>query len=214
MDVASPLSAAFFDRPTLDVARDLLGRHLVRKHPSGPTLVGRIVETEGYTQEDPAFHGWGLYDPETGTVRREGRAADLFGPPGRGYVYLIYGSYWLLNVVTEPDGVGGAVLIRAVEPVAGTALMHELRPPASADVDLTNGPGKLTQAFDVDKAFHNRMLTDAPLYFTGGSPVPDDAVATSSRIGLSKGIHRPWRYFVDGNRFVSQATPSAQKASD
>ena len=99
-----PLPTDFFARSTLTVAREMLGQRLVRDLPSGHRLVGRIVETEAYTQDDPAFHGWNLYDEETGTVRREGRAADLFGPPGTAYVYLIYGMHWLLNVVTEPDG--------------------------------------------------------------------------------------------------------------
>jgi DNA-3-methyladenine glycosylase len=204
-----PVPASYFDRSTLTVARDLLGRYVVREHPSGPTLVGRIVETEGYTQDDPAFHGWNLYDPETGTVRREGRAADLFGPPGTAYVYLIYGMYWLLNVVTEADGVGGAVLVRAIEPVDGIEHMRRLRS-VEADVDLTNGPGKLTQALDVDGDQHGIDLTGSPLYFANGAPVPDDAVATSSRIGLSKGVERQWRFFLDGHRFVSNATPSDQ----
>lgn len=202
------LSTSFFDRPTLAVSRDLLGRHVVRELPSGEEIVGRIVETEGYTQGDPAFHGWSLYDPETGTVRREGRAADLFGPPGTAYVYLIYGMYWLLNVVTEEDGVGGAVLVRALEPVQGQGRMKDLRPAAKTDVDLTNGPGKLTQALDVDGDHHGRLLTEPPLYFAEGTSVSDEAVATSSRIGLSKGVDREWRFFLDGNRFVSDGTPS------
>ena len=206
----SPLPASFFDRPTLGVARDLLGRHVVRDLPSGETLVGRIVETEGYTQDDPAFHGWNLYDPETGTVRREGRAADLFGPPGTAYVYLIYGMYWLLNVVTEPEDVGGAVLVRAIEPVDGLAHMRRLRS-VESDVNLTNGPGKLTQALDVDGDQHGADLTEPPLYFAAGTPVADAAVATSSRIGLSKGVEREWRFFLNGNRFVSGGTPSAER---
>jgi len=205
-----PLPASFFDRPTLDVSRDLLGRHLIRELPSGERLVARIVETEGYTQDDPAFHGWGLYDSETGALRREGRAADLFGPPGTAYVYLIYGMHWLLNVVTEADGVGGAVLVRAVEPREGIEQMKRFRPAAKTEAELTNGPGKLTQAFDVDDDFHGTRLTDPPLHFSAGTPVADDAVTTSSRIGISQGVEREWRYFLDGNRFVSKATPSAQ----
>lgn len=206
----TPLPTAYFDRPTLTVARELLGGHLVHALPSGATLAGRIVETEAYTQDDPAFHGWNLYDEETGEVRREGRAADLFGPPGRAYVYLIYGMHWLLNVVTEEEGAGGAVLVRAVEPIGGIEAMKRLRPAAKTDVQLTNGPGKLTQAFDVDGDVHGTRLTDPPLHFSAGTPVADDAVTTSSRIGISKGVDREWRFFVEGNRFVSPATPSAQ----
>lgn len=206
----NPLPPDFFARPTLDVARDLLGARLVHRHASGAMLVGRIVETEGYTQDDPAFHGWNLYDPDTGQVRREGRAAALFGAPGTAYVYLIYGMYWLLNVVTEPEGMGGAVLIRAVEPLDGRAAMRDYRPTARRDVDLTNGPGKLTQAFDVDERFHGARLTEPDLFLSDGPAVPDANVATSSRIGITKGVDRPWRFFVDGHPYVSPATPSDQ----
>jgi DNA-3-methyladenine glycosylase len=212
-----PLDRAYFARPTLEVARDLLGMLLVREHPSGVRLVGRIVETEGYTEGDPAFHGWNALDPETGELRTDGRAADLFTAPGTAYVYLIYGAHWLLNVVTEPEGTGGAVLVRAVEPLAGRALMRELRPPARRDVDLTNGPGKLTEALDLDGAHHGADLTAPPVYFARPPEDSDWAapagwtVATSSRIGLTKGIDRPWRFFVEGHPFVSPGTPSDQR---
>jgi DNA-3-methyladenine glycosylase len=173
--------------------------------------VGRIVETEAYTQDDPAFHGWNLYDEETGTVRDEGRGADLFTAPGQGYVYLCYGVHWLLNVVTEPEGTGGAVLIRAVEPVEGIEQMRARRGDRR-DRDLTNGPGKLTEAFDVDDAFHQAALTGPPLYFVGRDLPAHETIATSSRIGISKGVERQWRFFVEGNRYVSPGTPSAQNA--
>lgn len=209
MEAASRLlPAAFFARPTLVVARDLLGRHLVCERPSGDRLVGRIVETEGYTQDDPAFHGWGLVDPLTGLVRPEGRGRDLFTHPGRAYVYLIWGRYWLLNVVTEPEGIGGVVLIRAVEPIEGERLMRERRPAARRPVDLTNGPGKLTEAFGIDGARHRTALTAPPLYFEEGTPVPDRRVATSTRIGLSRGVELPWRFFIAGHPYVSPGTPS------
>jgi DNA-3-methyladenine glycosylase len=195
----------------LTVARELLGAHVVRRHPDDGRCVGRIVETEGYTQDDPAFHGWNLYDPETGTVRREGRAADLFAAPGRGYVYLIYGLHWLLNVVTEPEGTGGAVLIRAVEPVEGLEAMRARRGPERSDRELTNGPGKLSEAFGVDDAFHGADLTGPPLYFVEGGLAPDEEIATSSRIGITKGVERPWRFFIADHLYVSPATPSAQK---
>ena len=143
-------------------------------------------------------------------MRREGRAAALFGAPGTAYVYLIYGRYWLLNVVTEPDGVGGAVLVRAVEPLAGRETMQALRTAARRDVDLTNGPGKLTQAFGIDDRFHGVPLTEPDLFLADGPSVPDADVATSSRIGISKGVDRPWRFFVDNHPYVSPATPSDQ----
>lgn len=192
------------------VARSLLGDRLVREHPTEDTCVGRIVETEAYTQDDPAFHGWNLYDPETDTLRREGRAADLFSAPGLGYVYLIYGMHWLLNVVTEPEGTGGAVLIRAVEPLEGIDGMRTRRGAERREVDLTNGPGKLAEAFDVDDQFHQAPLTQPPLYFEEGER--PDSISTSSRIGLSKGVEREWRFFLAESSYVSRATPSAEKA--
>lgn len=202
------LPAEYYNRPTLEVARDLIGKLLVRELPSGKRLVGRIVETEAYTQDDPSFHGWGIVDRETGLIKPDGRGYDLFGKPGTAYVYLIYAKHWLLNVVTEREGVGGAVLFRAVEPLEGQSSMYERREAALRDVDLANGPGKLTQAFDIGKELHNERITEAPLYVTA----PDEAhgwpIQTSSRIGITRGIELPWRFFVPGNPYVSPGTPS------
>lgn len=211
MSGLTPLPSSFFNRPTLTVASDLIGCRLVRSMPSGARLVGRIVETEAYTQDDPAFHGWNLVDQETGELKREGRGTDLFAAPGMGYVYLIYGMYWLLNVVTEPAGTGGAVLIRAVEPVEGIDVMRAHRSNIDRDVNLTNGPGKLTIAFGIDDTFHRADLTTSPLYFMEPNKPFDGQIATSSRIGISRGVEREWRYFVDGHPYVSPATPSGEK---
>ncbi len=209
----TPFPADYFAQSTLHVARDLLGKRLVRVLDDDTTLVGRIVETEAYTQDDPAFHGWGLYDADTGTVRREGRAAALFGLPGTGYVYLIYGMHWLLNVVTEPEGTGGAVLIRAVEPLQAREVMQEHRAVGRA-VQLTNGPGKLTQALAIDDALHGAMLTGPPLFFAdAGDDSPAFEVVTSSRIGISQAVDRPWRFFIAGHPYVSPAPPSDQQSS-
>ena len=205
-----PLPASFFDRSTVRVAQDLLGARLVHDHPESPQeqLVGRIVETEAYTEDDPACHASHLSnDPETGTVSGRGRGRDLFAAPGTAYVYLIYGLHWLLNVVTEPKGTAGAVLIRAVEPESGIDFMTKMRS-VQRRVDLTNGPGKLTDAFDVGEGFHGADLTRPPLYFAEGSTVEASRVAQSSRIGISKGVDRSWRWFVTENRFVSNGTPS------
>lgn len=205
---APPLSAAFFERATLEVARGLIGQWLVHDHPTDGLLAGRIVETEAYTQDDPAFRSWGVVDGPTGLVKPEGRALALFGPPGRAYVYLVYGSYWLLNVVTECEGQAGAVLIRAVEPVTGQAAMWKRRRAARTERDLTNGPGKLTQAFDLDKRFHGAFLTAAPLYIAADVHVQDWPVATSARIGLQFGIDLPYRFFVPHHPCVSPGVPS------
>ncbi len=207
----TPLPARYFDRPTLDVARALIGARLVREHPTDGMLVGRIVETEAYTQDDPAFHGWGLVDPSTGELKREGRGTDLFRAPGTAYVYLIYGMHWLLNVVTEAEGTGGGVLIRAVEPLEGQEAMQVRRPAARRAEDLTNGPGKLTQAFAIDDAQHGTDLTRPPLYFAPPEEQGDGPIATSSRIGISKGVEREWRFFVEDHPFVSPAPPSDQR---
>ena len=205
------LPSSFFDRPTVRVARELLGACLVHEHPDAGRLIGRIVETEAYTENDPACHASHLSkDPETGTIAGQGRGRDLFAAPGTAYVYLIYGMHWLLNVVTEPEGTAGAVLIRAVEPEAGRDFMMETRG-VQREVDLTNGPGKLTDAFDVGEDFHRSDLTEPPLYLTDGHTVEEHEVAQSSRIGISKGVERPWRWYVAENPFVSRASPSGQQ---
>lgn len=206
----TPFPDAFFARPSLEVARALVGARLVHEHPEGGRLVGRIVETEGYTQDDPAFHGWGLYDAEAGQLKKEGRGIELFGPPGEAYVYLIYGRYWLLNVVTEPEGVGGAVLIRAVEPLEGEAFMQKQRD-GKTDVNLTNGPGKLTIAFGIDDRFHGEPLIAPPLFLVPAEDDAEHSIVTSSRIGISKGVDRQWRYFIEGHPYVSPGTPSDQR---
>lgn len=206
-----PLDSTFFDRPTLDVARDLVGARLVHDHPEAGRLVGRVVETEAYTQDDPAFHGWHLVDQETGQLKREGRGIDLFEAPGTAYVYLCYGVYHLLNVVTEAEGVGGAVLIRAVEPLEGHAFMREQRSAARRERDLTNGPGKLVEALGIGPHHHGEALTGPPLYFTAGGLATGERIATSSRIGITRGVERPWRFFIDDHAFVSPGKPSAER---
>ncbi|MDX1741564.1 MAG: DNA-3-methyladenine glycosylase, partial [Rhodothermales bacterium] len=182
------LGADFFDRPTLEVAPDLLGRYLVREGLSGRPMIARIVETEAYTHDDPAFHAWGIVDGPTGLVKPTGRGYDLFGKPGYAYVYLIYGMYWMLNVLTEREGIAGCVLIRAVEPVEGESMMWERRPAARRSEDLTSGPGKLTQAMDIDNRFHRTSLLEPPLYFAEPDVMLPHRVATSSRIGITRAV--------------------------
>ena len=144
-----------------------------------------------------------------------GRAAGLFAAPGTGYVYLVYYTNWLLNVVTEAEGTPGAVLVRAVEPLRGADAMRERRPAARRERDLTNGPGKWTQAFDVAEApdqprsrFHLTDLTRPPLFFAlDPEPAPFET-AVSTRIGLSKGIDRPYRFYMARHPYVSPGVPS------
>lgn len=211
----APLPPAFFERPTLLVARDLLGALLAHETDAG-RLAGRVVETEAYTADDPAMHGWKATFGDNGRVLPRGRAAGLFAAPGTAYVYKVYYTHWLLNVVTEPEGEAGAVLVRALEPTEGEEAMTENRPATvRRRRDLTNGPGKLTQALGIAEGpdatrsrFHGTDLTAPPLYFAEGAPVPDAAVATSSRIGLSRGADRPYRFFVRDSPFVSPGEPS------
>ena len=196
----SRLPRAFFGRPTVEVARDLLGRLLVRRLPDGAELRGRIVETEAYRGEgDTASHA---------SRGRTPRNAVMFGPPGYAYVYLIYGMYHCLNVVTEPEGVAGAVLIRAVEPVAGLERMKALRP-VKRLVDLTNGPGKLCRAFAVDRSLNGEdCVNGTRLWLEAGQPVDDADVGRSPRIGVpyadEKDRKALWRFFIKENEWVSR----------
>ena len=210
-----PLPRSFFARPTLAVARDLLGALLVHETDAG-RLAGRVVETEAYRADDPAMHGWKATFGDDGRVLPRGRAEGLFAAPGTAYVYKVYYTHWLLNVVTEPEGEAGAVLVRAVEPVEGEEAMTENRGTALKRArDLTNGPGKLTQALGIAEApdavrsrFHGADLTAPPLYFAEGDVLADAAVATSSRIGLSRGVRLPYRFYVAGHPYVSPGEPS------
>ncbi len=202
------LTKNFYNRPTLEVARDLIGKHLVRILDDGTELAGRIVETEAYTQDDPAFHGWGILDRETGLLKPEGRGRDLFGKPGTAYVYLTYGVHWLMNVVTEREGVGGGVLLRAAEPLEGLASMHERRAGARRDIDLANGPGKLARAFAIAGALHNTPFTEPPLYARDPDGEAPLVVETSRRIGITRGVELPWRFYAADNPYVSRGVPS------
>ncbi len=123
-------------------------------------------------------------------------------------MYKIYGAYWLINVVTERAGVGGAVLVRALAPTRGLAAMHARRPAARTDRDLCSGPGKLTLALGITGTDHGRDLTHGPLYFA--DPEPDFApeIAVSSRIGITRGTEHPWRFFEAGSPYVSPGVPS------
>ena len=210
----SALGPPFFARPALVVARDLLGAALVHDDPEAGRLAGRVVETEAYTDDDPAMHGWKATFGPDGRVLPEGRAADLFAAPGTAYVYPVYYTNWLLNVVVEPEGTAGAVLIRAIEPLQGEDAMAERRPAARRRRDLTNGPGKLTQALGIaDRRFHGADLTAPPLWFERDEPVADASVLTTARIGLSRGVDRPWRFAVAGNPFVSPGVPSDERVA-
>lgn len=190
-----PLPADFYGRTTLETARDLLGRVLVHRHEDG-LLAGRIVEVEAYHQDgDRAAHSYG------GPTNRN---RVMFGPPGHLYVYLIYGIHFCMNVVTETDGTGAAVLIRALEPLEGEARMQQFRGARVTRRNLTNGPGKCCQAFAIDRRFDGIDLRRGPIELLQGEPVPDSAITSGPRIGITKSADLPWRFWLEGNPFVSR----------
>ena len=201
--MSEPLPGAFYDRDTRRVARDLLGCLLIRT-VDGRRMAGRIVETEAYLGEaDLACHS---------ARGRTDRTEVMYGPPGRAYVYLIYGVYWCLNAVTREAGAPQAVLIRAIAPTEGLDEMRQRRcqrrsGKIPSDRDLTNGPGKLCQAMAIDRRLNGRPLWDRPLQIAHGTPVPDDQVSIGPRIGVDYAgpwKARPWRYWVKDDTWVSR----------
>ncbi|MBC8085851.1 MAG: DNA-3-methyladenine glycosylase [Phycisphaerae bacterium] len=186
MPAALPLPAAFYDRDTELVARELLGAVLRVRTREGLTT-GRITETEAYLgSHDAACHA---------VAGRTPRTWHLFGPPGTAYVYFIYGMHWCVNAVTREEGHGSAVLIRAVEPLQGIELMRRRRPKARSDAMLTDGPSKLCAAFDINRRHDGLPLTQpGPISITAGVAVPDNAVIVGPRIGISKAVELPLRF--------------------
>jgi len=183
-----PLPTSFYNRPTLTVARELLGSRLVRIL-NGVRLVGFISETEAYIGEDDlACHAKAGLTPRT---------APMFGPPGHAYIYFTYGNHWMLNAVTEKEGFPAAVLIRAIQPIEGIEVMMERR--GGRD---TLGPGKLTQALGITKSENNVNLTEAnsSLWIEAGKFIPNNSVTISPRVGLNKTpepwLSKPWRFLV------------------
>jgi DNA-3-methyladenine glycosylase len=168
---------------------DLLGCVLTHRSPEG-TASGVIVETEAYRPEDPACHAYG------GPTMRN---RTMFEGPGLAYVYLSYGIHHLLNVVCEGKGVGSAVLIRALRPIEGRALMSRRRGVSSG---LCNGPGRLTQALGVDSTKDGQDLTRGDLTISRGEP-PDGEILATTRVGITRGTQLPWRYLISGDLNVS-----------
>jgi DNA-3-methyladenine glycosylase len=192
------LGRAFYDRSVHDVARDLVG--CVVRH--GETA-GRIAETESYHMEEPACHAYAGVTSRTRT---------LFGPPGHAYVYFSYGIHSLLNAVAEEEGVGAAVLIRALEPVDGIDLMRERRHVAR-DEELCNGPGKLTQALGIGLSLNGTSLEDGPIEVLRREPgAREPRVVIGERIGISKAADLPWRFCDADSPHVSRPWPAAMRA--
>ena len=195
----------FLENPSDVAAPLLLGCTLTRiitlngeKHK----LVARIVETEAYDQDDPASHAFG--GPSD-------RNAAMFGPAGHLYVYVSYGMHHCCNVVCGPEGFGSGCLVRAVEPLEGVEVMRELREAGRAYKhplklrDLTNGPGKVCAALDIDKGLYGHDLTVEPLVLEFAPLLPGETIGRSPRVGISKNIDAPKRFFIEGNEFVSRA---------
>jgi DNA-3-methyladenine glycosylase len=190
---------SFYDRPVVEVARDLIGCVL-----SHGACAGVIVETEAYHESEPACHAFvGLTD----------RTRVLFGAPGRAYVYRSYGIHACLNAVCERPGVGAAVLIRALEPVEGVAEMQARRGLERAD-SLCSGPGKLTQALGVGLGHNGSDLVNGPVVISarpaGWRDVP---VASDRRIGITKAVELEWRFCAAGSRFLSRPVGAGGRVS-
>jgi DNA-3-methyladenine glycosylase len=194
------LARKFYDRDPRQVSRDLLGKLLIRNE-GNQRISGRIVEVEAYLgSDDPAAHT---------AAGRTARNDVLFGPPGRAYVYFIYGNHWCFNVSCLPDGIAGGVLFRALEPVEGIEHMAQARGiSVRSERDLrllTSGPGRLAEALGITRPRDNGkelFSPDSDLWIAhDGSP--PSRVATTVRIGISKAAEMPLRYVVLGNRFVS-----------
>lgn len=189
LDSLPVLPRDFYAPPAVIVAQALLGKILVKG-----AAAGRIVETEAYLGEhDPAAHAASGLTPRTRV---------LYGPPGHAYVYLIYGMYECLNVVAEPEGAPGCVLIRALEPLAGIALMQRRRGVRKLS-DLASGPGKLTIAMGISRRDNGADLTRGRLTIRQDGWRPFE-IGCSRRIGIRKAADQPLRFFVRGNPFVSR----------
>jgi DNA-3-methyladenine glycosylase len=191
LEESTVLRRGFYARPAVEVARDCLGKILVH----GKTA-GRIVEVEAYLGVgDRAAHSWrGITE----------RTRVIFGEPGHAYVYFIYGMYECLNIVAEPKGQAGCVLIRALEPVAGIPIMRRRRPKAKSVEDLASGPGKLTLAMGITRKLNGADLTKSALQVRRLKDEPSLEVEVTPRIGITHCVDWPLRFLIADNRFVSR----------
>ena len=186
----------FYNRDTIKVAKDILGKVIVRKTKQG-NMAGRIVEVEAYKfgEHDKASHA-----SKGCTLSNQ----VMFGENGFAYVYFTYGMYFMLNVVAKKKtDHAGAVLIRGVEPIDGIKHMIRNRK-GKDDINLTNGPGKLSQALQINKKLNNYDLTKKGKLFIVDSEKRTEKVLSSGRIGISRDVEKEWRFYLDGNAYVSK----------
>ena len=194
------LERSFYQQEVMTVARELLGKILIHESTEGVTS-GRIVETEAYMgPEDQAAHSSG--------GRRTARNEVMYGPKGYAYVYFIYGLYWCFNLTAGAvPGKPEAVLLRAIEPVAGENIMAKRRGVTAGKIsNLTNGPSRLCMAMSISKLQNKADLTGPPLYINDAQPVSQGEIMETTRIGVDyagEWKNKPWRFYVKGNRFVS-----------
>jgi DNA-3-methyladenine glycosylase len=197
-----PLPADFYARPVLDVARDLIGCSVAHGGAAGV-----IVETEAYHESEPACHAFVGLTPRTRT---------LFGEPGRAYVYRSYGVHALLNAVCEDEGVGAAVLIRALCPLDGIEEMGARRGPVGdrGRIEaLCSGPGKLTQALGISLQENGGWLSRGPVLIRARAAAQrDPPVVVGTRVGITRAVELPWRFCLAGSPHVSRPRPSAARA--
>lgn len=185
----------FFLRETVTVAKDLLGKIIIRKLRN-TVIAGKIVEVEAYIgAHDPACHAYRKYTE---------RSKVLYEDAGTMYVYFVYGNYYCFNVVTEEKGKGSAVLIRAVEPLEGIDIIKKKRKKINNIYELTNGPGKFCLAFDIDKRFNNKKLSRDLIYIAEPIHRTNFKISISSRIGIKTGTDYLYRFFIKDNPFVSK----------
>jgi DNA-3-methyladenine glycosylase len=189
----SPNPLAFLDGPASDVAPLILGS-IIERTIDGQLLRARIVEVEAYDQTDAASHSYKGSTPRTEI---------MFGPSGHLYVYFTYGMHYCCNIVTGPPGYGAAVLLRAAEPLAGQMEMVRRRD-GQEGLNLTNGPAKLCQALGIDKALNGHDLQKAPLRLIPGFLFPGERISQTTRIGITRAVDVPWRFYISDNRFVSK----------
>lgn len=200
MNTFAPLPRTFYE-PSADlVAPKLLGHWLVRNTSAGP-CGGPIVEVEAYKTDDPASHAF---------VGKTERNKSMWGAPGHSYVYLIYGYHYCFNAVCHQEGVGEAVLVRAIEPLFGQNFMHARRP-VSDERQLSNGPAKLCEAMGIDRSLDGLDLCDplSPLFIARNPDVKTfladrGPMVTTTRIGITRAAEHPFRFYLEGSRYISK----------